>query len=226
MAGENRSADALLRHAASSAQEIEWISPGEERIALLNLVELAADRDLAVANRLLDIYQLIPVALLPRLALSHDERLQAMEKYARGTVLAVAGDRTAAVALLQSSYSIFESIGYAWRAAAAALRLNAVTGERAWLQLAAEAVEGFPESSVAAEIRKAAAAGVAPRSASLTPAQRRVFDLICQGLGDKEIGGILQISPDTVKNHAARVRSVFGVRSRAALVAAAQRETG
>ncbi len=226
MAGENRSADALLRHAVSSAQEIEWMSPGEERIALLNLVELAADRDLATAKRLLDIYQVIPVALSPRLALSRDERLQAMEKYARGTVLAVAGDKTAAVALLQSSYSIFESIGYAWRAAAAALRLDAVTGERAWLQLAAEAVEGFPESSVAAEIRKAAAAGVAPRSARLTPAQRRVFDLICQGLGDKEIGSVLQISPDTVKNHAARVRSVFGVRSRAALIAAAQREAG
>ncbi len=56
MAGENRSADALLRHAASSAQEIEWISPGEERIALLNLVELAADRDLAVAESACSIF--------------------------------------------------------------------------------------------------------------------------------------------------------------------------
>ncbi len=56
MAGENRSADALLRHAVSSAQEIEWISPGEERIALLNLVELAADRDLAIGESACSIF--------------------------------------------------------------------------------------------------------------------------------------------------------------------------
>jgi DNA-binding CsgD family transcriptional regulator len=226
MAGEDWSADALLKHAIACAQEIEWSSPGEERIALLNLIELAADRDLEAANRLLDIYQLIPVALSPRLALSHDERLQAMEKYAGGTVLAAAGDRTAAIAELQSSYSSFKSIGYAWRAAAVALRLDAITGDHVWLRHAAEAVEGFPDSSVATEIRTKAVGVADPRCARLTPAQRRVFDLICQGLGDKEIAGALRISPDTVKNHAARVRTAFGVRSRAALIAASRRQAG
>ena len=223
MAGEDWSADALLRHAVACAHEIEWISPGEERIAILNLVELAADRDLSVAQRLLDLYAGIPVSLSPRLALAHDERLRAMEEYARGTVPSASGERFYAIELLQSSYSIFTSIGYAWRAAAAALRLSVVTGERAWLHLAAEAVEGFPDSSVANEIRKKATIFEDPRVASLTPAQRRVYDLLREGLGDKEIAAALRLSPETIKNHAARVRAAFGVRSRAALVAASQR---
>jgi DNA-binding CsgD family transcriptional regulator len=226
MAREDSSSNALLRHAISCAKEIEWISPGEERVAILNLVELAADRDVEDAKRLLEIYDGIAVGLAPHLALARDQRLRAMEAYARGTLLAASGSRAGAVELLQSSYSIFASIGYAWRAAAAALRLNAVTEEISWLRLAADAVQGFPESSVAEEIRKKAAGVSDPRAASLTPAQRRVYRLICQGLPDKEIAAALRLSPETVKNHAARVRGAFGVRSRAALIAAAQRNAG
>lgn len=226
MAREDSSSNALLRHAISSAQEIDWASSGEERVAILNLVELAADRELKDAKRLLEIYDAIPITLAPHLALARDRRLRGMEEYARGTLFAASGDRASAVELLQSSYSIFSSIGYAWRAAAAALRLNAVTEESSWLRLAAQAVQAFPESCVAGEIRKTAAGVSDPRAASLTPAQRRVYRLICQGLADKEIAAALRLSPETVKNHAARVRGAFGVRSRAALIAAAQRNAG
>ncbi|MBV9333486.1 MAG: helix-turn-helix transcriptional regulator, partial [Candidatus Eremiobacteraeota bacterium] len=226
MAREDASSNALLRHAIACAKEIEWISPGEERVAILNLVELAADRDVEDATRLLEIYDSIAVSLTPHLALARDRRLHAMESYARGTLFAASGERGPAIELLQSSYSIFTSIGYAWRAAAAALRLNAVTEEISWLRLAADAVQGFPESSVAGEIRKKASGVSDPRAASLTPAQRRVYRLICQGLPDKEIAAALRLSPETVKNHAARVRVAFGVRSRAALIAAAQRNAG
>lgn len=226
MAREDSSSNALLRHAISCAKESDWISSGEERVAILNLVELAADREPDDAKRLLKLYDAIPVELAPRLALARDRRLRAMEEYARGTLAAASGDRASAVDLLKSSYSIFTSIGYAWRAAAAALRLNAVTEDTSWLRLAADAVQAFPESSVAGEIRKTAGGVSDPRAASLTPAQRRVYRLICQGLADKEIAAALRLSPETVKNHAARVRGAFGVRSRAALIAAAQRNAG
>jgi DNA-binding CsgD family transcriptional regulator len=226
MAREDSSSNALLRHAISCAKEIEWLSPGEERVAILNLVELASDRDVDDAKRLLEIYDGIVVGFAPRFALARDRRLRAMEEYARGTLLAASGDRANAVDLLESSYSIFTSIGYAWRAAAAALRLNAVTEEISWLRLAAEAVRGFPESSVAGAIQKKAAGVSDPRAASLTPAQRRVYRLICQGLPDKEIAAALHLSPETVKNHAARVRGAFGVRSRAALIAETARNAG
>ena len=226
MAREDSSSNALLRHAISCAREIEWNSSGEERVAILNLAELAADRDPADAERLLEIYDAIPVALAPHLALARDRRLRAMEEYVRGTLFAASGDRSNATELLQRSYSTFASIGYAWRAAAAALRLNAVTEQISWLRLAAEAVRAFPESSVAGEIQKRAVGAGDPRAASLTPAQLRVYRLICQGLPDKEIAAALRLSPETVKNHAARVRGAFGVRSRAALIAAAARHAG
>ena len=91
------------------------------------------------------------------------------------------------------------------------------------LRYASDAVQDFTQSSVAEQIRRRAAATVVdPRVAALTPAQRRVFALLCEGLSDKEIAKSLSISPETAKNHAARVRVAFGVHSRAALIASAR----
>jgi DNA-binding CsgD family transcriptional regulator/tetratricopeptide (TPR) repeat protein len=224
MADENSSADALLRHAVACANETDWSAMGEERVALLNLIELLADRDADAGNALLAIYDGIPMPLSPRFALSRDRRLQAMEEYARGSLLAVSGDRTAAIDLLDRAYSTFQSIHYAWRAAAAALRLHAITGDASWMACAGESVAAFPDSSVANQIRAKASVVEDERIASLTPAQRRVFGLICQGLTDKQVAETLSISPETAKNHAARVRAAFGVHSRAALIAAFHRE--
>lgn len=223
MAGENRSADALLDHAIACAKETDWTSRGEERVALLNLAELVADRNPATARTILDIYDAIAVKIAPGLAFARDLRLRGMEDYVRGTVLAASGDEAGAVELLQHAYSTFSSVRYAWRAAATALRLHAITREHAWLMSASEAVADFPESSVANEIRKLAAVSDDPRFAALTPAQKRVFALLCEGLGDKQIAQILGISPETARNHGARVRAAFGVHSRAALIAAARR---
>ena len=147
-----------------------------------------------------------------------------MEEYARGSLLAVSGDRIAAIDLLGRAYLTFQSIHYAWRAAAAALRLHAITGDAAWMACAGESVAAFPDSSVANQIRAKASVVEDERIASLTPAQRRVFGLICEGLTDKQVAETLSISPETAKNHAARVRAAFGVHSRAALIAAVHRE--
>ena len=220
MARENQSSDALLAHAVACAKETSWTSQGEERVSLLDLAEVAADRDPAVAHEILAIYDSISAPLAPKLALAHDSRLAALEAYSRGVVLGCCGDRTGAVDQLASAYATFCSVGYAWRAAAAALRIHMITDEDAWLRYASEAVAEFTESSVAEQIRKRAAAAVVdPRVAALTRAQRRVFALMCEGLGDKEIALRLGISRETVKNHAVRVRAAFGVRSRAALIA-------
>jgi DNA-binding CsgD family transcriptional regulator/tetratricopeptide (TPR) repeat protein len=224
MADENSSADALLRHAVACARETDWTTTGEERIALLSLVELLADRDPATGRDLLATYDAIPVALSPRFALARDRRLFAMEEYARGSILAALGERSPAADLLADAYERFRTIHYAWRAAASALRLHSLTGEAAWMQRASEAVAEFPESSVADAIRKQATGVEDARIAALTPAQRRVFGLICQGLTDKQVAQTLGISPETAKNHAARIRATFGVHSRAALIAATRRE--
>ncbi|MBV8197190.1 MAG: hypothetical protein JO263_03575 [Candidatus Eremiobacteraeota bacterium] len=223
MAGQTRVSDALLEHALLRAKSTDWTSRGEERVSLLNLAELVADHDADAAGELLAIYDAIPTTIAPALALSRDARLSAMDDYARGTVLAALGQRSAAVERLTNAYATFCTVGYAWRAAASALRIHVVTEQDAWLRYAAEAVAEFQESSVAEAIRKrAAAANVDPRISALTPAQRRVFALMCEGLGDKEIAQRLNISPETAKNHAAKVRAAFGVRSRAAVIASSR----
>ena len=70
MAGEDSSALALLEHAVECALKTDWQSPGEERVAMLNLMELVADRDAAKAQELLQVYDAIPVSLSPWLAFS------------------------------------------------------------------------------------------------------------------------------------------------------------
>jgi ATP/maltotriose-dependent transcriptional regulator MalT len=219
MAGQQTSADAMLRHSAKTSLKMNWNTDTEERIALLNLIELAADENQNDALELMAKYDSIETALSPRLALAQDGRLGAMENYVRATLYAACGRRPEAISLLREAFPVFQSMKYGWRAAATALLLHSLTDERTWLQSASEAVAEFSESSVARDIQRRVAELDDTRLESLTRAQRKVFDLLCEGKSDKAIGETLGISPDTVKNHAARVRSTFGVRSRAALIA-------
>ena len=220
--GCNEIADPLIEKATSVAHQTSWTSSGEERIGLLNLVELVADRDLQAAQALLDMYDRIPVKLAANLALAHDRRLRALENHARGAVLAAKGQTEEAARLLQQAFDAFSGVGYSWRAAAVSLRLHALTSDVTWLRRAEEAVAAFPNSAMAREIRRRARGCADPRLAALSPAQRRVFELICRGESNKEIAVALKISVNTARNHVAAVIGRFGVHSRAQLAAVAR----
>lgn len=221
MANQTLASDAALEHAVKCAFETNWDSPAEERVAILNLIELTADQYPGRAKQLMDLYDKITVGLSPHLAIARDNRFPAMEDYARAHVLAATHPRESSISLLESAYDRFSAIGYAWRAAASALRLHFVTENQEWLIRASEAVAGFSDSSVAYAIRKHAARVADPRVASLTPAQRKIFELLRTGLRDKEIANRLKLSPQTVRNQSARIREAFNVRTRAGLAAAA-----
>jgi DNA-binding NarL/FixJ family response regulator len=51
--------------------------------------------------------------------------------------------------------------------------------------------------------------------AKLTPSERLVFQLLCKGLRNKQIAGLLVISENTVRYHLKQVYAKLGVRSRA-----------
>src|SRR5947209_3467138 len=57
------------------------------------------------------------------------------------------------------------------------------------------------------------AAGTDPAPA-LTPRQREVLHLLCEGLDTRQIAGRLQLADDTVRNHVRGVLSRLGVHSR------------
>ncbi|MEG3089407.1 helix-turn-helix transcriptional regulator [Sphingomonas sp. PB4P5] len=55
-------------------------------------------------------------------------------------------------------------------------------------------------------------------SGQLSPREREVLELICQGLDDNAIAGKLGLSRNTVRNHVARLYAKIGVNSRSAAV--------
>ena len=55
---------------------------------------------------------------------------------------------------------------------------------------------------------------------SLSGREREILELLTHGLSNKEIGGKLDLSPFTVKNHLARIFPKLRVRSRTAAATA------
>ena len=59
--------------------------------------------------------------------------------------------------------------------------------------------------------------------ASLTPAERDVARLICEGLANKEVAARLFVSPRTVQAHLSHIYAKLGIASRVQLVQEATR---
>jgi DNA-binding CsgD family transcriptional regulator len=113
--------------------------------------------------------------------------------------MAAAGGRPDAVGLLREALEIWENAGAAYDAARVLARLReagAPPGKRGPRR---RAEEGWD---------------------ALTDSERRVVDLVGEGLTYREIGERLFISRRTVETHVARAFRKLGVRSRAELAAA------
>ena len=60
-------------------------------------------------------------------------------------------------------------------------------------------------------------------TSDLSPRETEVYELVAQGLSNKEIGSSLFISESTVKVHVSRILDKLGVRSRTEAAARAER---
>ncbi|MEP7043935.1 MAG: PAS domain S-box protein [Dokdonella sp.] len=65
-----------------------------------------------------------------------------------------------------------------------------------------------------ANVRRGSAPDRGTELADLTPRERDVLGLICEGLADKEIAARLKVAPSTIRNHVAKVYSKLDVHSR------------
>jgi DNA-binding NarL/FixJ family response regulator len=63
-------------------------------------------------------------------------------------------------------------------------------------------------------------------SADLTPREREVLGLICDGQDDRSIAERLSLSANTVRNHVASIYAKIGVNRRAAAIAWARKRGG
>lgn len=129
----------------------------------------------------------------------------AMASESAGSVLARAGRRDEAVAVLADGLAVFERIGATLvtrRIAGALRKLGAPQGVRGGRRRPTSGWE------------------------SLTPTEVEVVDLVAQGLSNPEVGHRLHVSRKTVETHLSHVFGKLGVTSRAALAAeAARRES-
>ena len=193
--------------------------PGTARVVPDQVEALIALGELDAAEELLGWFEANARRLDRRSALAASGRCGGLLAGARGDVDgAVARLRTAVdlhdgvpipVELGRTRLAYGSALRRARQKAAARAALEAAArdfdavGARVWAQLAR------------AELARVG--GRPPSSGALTPTERRVAELVAQGLQTKEVAARLFVSPKTVEGHLSRIYGKLGVSSRTEL---------
>jgi DNA-binding CsgD family transcriptional regulator len=143
----------------------------------------------------------------------------------RGLVAAARGDVEQALALLAQAVAQHEAVGDPFGRARALLALGAISRRGRQKRPAREAIEaalaGFEELGAASWAEKARAelgrVGGRTRVEGLTPAERRVADLVAEGRTNREVAATLFLGERTVASHLTHIYAKLGVRSRTEL---------
>ena len=144
--GESHSAREQIEYAATLADRVDWNAVGEERIGLAQLAQEVAAFAPARARVLLDRYLAIKVALPPGVLNATDRRARAFEDLAEGTVLQANGQADAAQVALLRAFTVWNAIGYSWRAATAAIPLFELTAAPKFAKYVCDEVGRRPNS--------------------------------------------------------------------------------
>jgi DNA-binding CsgD family transcriptional regulator/tetratricopeptide (TPR) repeat protein len=188
--------------------DMQALAGDEKLVAVILAEELARIRP-AEAASLVDMYR----SLLPPTPMRISAQSPLASAY-RNLVDAMtrenSGDRTLAVRTYRAAFDAFREFGYTRRAATAALSLWRLTGERMYYSyLTAVVSELSPRSWLRREIESAKTLPV-----RMTPAQREVLCLICEGKSNPEIARMRKRSLHTIRNVVARLFQIFDVTSR------------
>jgi DNA-binding CsgD family transcriptional regulator len=221
--GDAESAETFLARADEVAREGGWGEPAmhwwrADRIeALLELARV----DEAVG--LLDAWE----ADARRVG---RDRVLAQVARCRGLVAAATGHVEPAIELLERAVAEHETVGDPFGRARALLALGIVR-RRAKQQGAAResltgALRGFEEVGASTWVDRAAAElGRIPgrtRIDGLTPAERRVAELVAAGRTNREVAAALFLGERTVASHLTHIYAKLGIRSRTELAAKVQ----
>ena len=142
-----------------------------------------------------------------------------------GLVAAARGDVEQAQTLLERAVAKHEAVGDPFGRARALLALGVARRRARQKRAAREAIEaalaGFEELGAATWAEKARAelgrVGGRTRGEGLTPAERRVADLVAAGRTNREVAATLFLGERTVASHLTRIYAKLGVRSRTEL---------
>ncbi|MEO6990936.1 MAG: LuxR C-terminal-related transcriptional regulator [Candidatus Baltobacteraceae bacterium] len=213
--GERNAEKRQLARAWKILRGTTWAAADDEaRVALTNFAIDGARTMPAEARKAITLYQSLRARAAPLNTLN-DRRLTAFEAIAAARVSEALQRRDLAIAEYQRAFDLWNQLGYRVRAAEVALDLRRLgiaheTHEAAIATLLALA----PKAWIYEEAQRA------PTPVQgLTPAERAVLAELVLGHSAKTIAHDLERSHFTIINHTRRIFAVFGVRSRARLIA-------
>jgi DNA-binding CsgD family transcriptional regulator len=172
------------------------------------------------ALRVLDAWDADAVRLNREWELAHVTRCRGLAAAARGAI-------DEALAMLERAVAEHEAVGDPFGRARALLALGVVRRRNRQKRSAREAIEsaleGFEEIgaegwAARARVELGRIGGRRPQGDELTPTERRLAELVAEGLSNKEIAGALFVTPKTVGTMLSRLYAKVGVRSRTELV--------
>jgi DNA-binding CsgD family transcriptional regulator len=144
----------------------------------------------------------------------------------RGLLLAARGDIEGALESVRGALVALEQVPMPFERARTLLALGALERRARQKRAAREALNAalavFEQLGAAlwaekARLELARIGGRASASDGLTPTERRVAELVAQGLGSKQVAAKLFLSPKTVEGHLSRIYTKLGVHSRVEL---------
>jgi tetratricopeptide (TPR) repeat protein len=145
--GEVLFAEDEMQGAETIAEGFDWnASSGDERLALLQLAELTAERAPERARRYIERYRAIKRRMSALHAFRADRRLRALECYAEAAVARAHDQYDRAILLLNEAFHIWSSIGYAWRGVVSSLLLYELTEEPHFRECASHNIQRFSAS--------------------------------------------------------------------------------
>ena len=195
------------------------VEPGTARVVPDHVEALIALGELGAAEELLGWFEGNARRLNRRSALAASSRC-------RGLLAGARGDVEGAVARLQEALDLHDGVpipvelGRSRLAYGSALRrARQKAAARTALESAARDFDAVGARVWAERARAelARVGGRPPSSGALTPTERRVAELVAQGLQTKEVAARLFVSPKTVEGHLSRIYAKLGLASRTEL---------
>ena len=139
-----------LEHACQLANTVDWESVvSNDRSILLQLAMAIAPHDSLRARAMLDRYGSVRAPISRLAMIAHDRRQRGEDCMAIATVVRAEGQLDRATMLFKEALDIWTDVGYAWRAAAAAIEIYTLTGDTAYLDVVAREAAERPRSWIA-----------------------------------------------------------------------------
>jgi DNA-binding CsgD family transcriptional regulator len=195
------------------------VEPGAARVVPDQVEALVALGELEAAEELLAWFEANARRLARRSALAAASRC-------RGLLAGGRGDVQGALAALRGALELHDDVPIPLELARTRLAYGTALRRSRQKAAAREALEaacgeldaiGARAWAARARAELARVGGRPPASGALTPTERRVAELVAEGLQTKQVAGRLFVSPKTVEGHLSRIYGKLGVRSRTEL---------